>query len=374
MRILYFTHAYTPHDHRFLSALASSPHEILYLPLHSETSGYESRSVPQNIRTLPSLTGSETLTAPVQWLPLAPRFKAILDSEKPDLVHAGPIQTCAFLSALADVHPLLAMSWGSDLLVDAHRDPLWNWITRFTLHRADMLLTDADEVTQAAVDLAGVPPGHILQFPWGVDPDLFHPGPDTLQLRNRTGWQNTVLLLSNRSWEPAYGVLHLLRAFALAHKSDSRLRLVLLGSGSQKPEIEEFICSNSLADKVLVLGATPPEQLPAVLRAVDVYASCAFSDGSSVSLLEAMATGLPVLATDRPSNREWIASQENGLLAPFGDTPTIADAMLALARLTPEQRVRIATANRAVVSERANWNKNIARLFDNYTNLCAAIT
>jgi L-malate glycosyltransferase len=369
MRVLYLTRGYTPHDRRFLSALASGPHQILFQRLHSQPPRYETRPVLESIRELPPLAGSEPPTSPAQWIPLAPRLKAVLDAERPDLVHAGDLQTGAFLAALAGFHPLLAMSWGSDLLVDAYRDPLWTWMTRFTLCRADMLLTDATEVTQAAVELAGLDRQRVLQFPWGVDTELFHPGPDTLQLRNRPGWQNTDIILSNRSWEPQYGVLHLLRAFALARKTDSRLRLVLLGSGSQKEEIEQFILDQALAQHVLVLGAAPPEQLPDLLRAVDLYASCAFSDGSSVSLLEAMATGLPVLATLRASNFEWVASEDNGLLAPFGDVPVIAAALRRLAALTPQQRARIAAANRAVTLERANWSDNIARLLATYRTL-----
>ena len=369
MKILYLTRAYTPHDHRFLSALAAGPHQLLFLRLHTQPEHYENRAIPPSVRELPPLASTDIFPSPIAWIPLAPRLKAILGSEQPDLVHAGDIQTGAFLAALAGFHPLLAMSWGSDLLVDAHRDALWTWITRFTLRRADMLLTDATEVTQVAVELAGVDRQRILQFPWGVDTALFHPGPDTLQLRNRPGWRNAVLILSNRSWEPHYGVLHLLRAFALARQSDPRLRLILLGSGSQKVEIEQFLRDNQLAPHVLVLGATPPQLLPGILRAVDLYASCAFSDGSSVSMLEAMATGLPVLATQRASNQEWIASPDNGLLTPFGDIPAIATALLSLAALTPHQRARIATANRAVILERANWDANITRLFEAYRAL-----
>ncbi|HEU5350895.1 MAG TPA: glycosyltransferase [Terracidiphilus sp.] len=369
MRILYLSRAYTPHDHRFLSALASGPHQILFLRLHAQPAHYENRPIPPSIRELPPLASTNVLTSPAEWVPLAPRLKTILASEQPHLVHAGDIQTGAFLAALAGFHPLLAMSWGSDLLVDAHRDPLWSWITRFTLHRADMLLTDATEVTRAAVELAGLDPQRILQFPWGVDTALFHPGPDTLQLRNHPGWQNAVLVLSNRSWEPQYGVLHLLRAFALARESNPRLRLVLLGSGSQKEEIEQFLREHALAPHVLILGATPPRQLPEILRAVDLFASCAFSDGSSVSLLEAMATGLPVLATQRTSNQEWIASPDNGLLAPFGDIPAIAAALLTLASLTSGQRECIAAANRAAILDRANWDTSVTRLFAAYSTL-----
>jgi glycosyltransferase involved in cell wall biosynthesis len=147
------------------------------------------------------------------------------------------------------------------------------------------------------------------------------------------------------------------------------LRLVLLGTGSQRPEVERFLVENGLQDVVFLAGAVPSVGLPDYFRAADLYASCAYSDGSSLSLLEAMATGLPVFATDRPSNREWIGGTDQGLLAPFGDIPAIAAALLELAGLSAEQRREVAARNRATVEARADWKRNAASLLAAYRTL-----
>jgi glycosyltransferase involved in cell wall biosynthesis len=369
MRILYFSRYYTPHDRRFLAALASSPHEGWYLRLENEVTQYERRAVPDGIRELVPLGGGQRLVSPEQWFRLAPQLESVLDQVRPDLVHGGSIQTGAFLTALVGFHPLLAMSWGSDILVDSRRDEFWKWMTRFTLRRADMLLTDCTEVSEAATQLTGFDPGRVVQFPWGVDTHCYHSGPDTLQLRKRSGWEGSVIVLCTRSWEPNYGVMDLLKAFHIAWKKMPRLRLVLLGSGSLKTDIEQFVREQGLAEAVLLPGAITPEQMPEYLRAADVYASCAYSDGSSVSLLEAMATGLPVLATDRASNREWVVSPGHGLLVPFGDRPAIAAGLLELSSLSPERRSGMAACNRAMIEQRADWSLNIAKLLAAYRAL-----
>ncbi len=369
MRILYFSRSYTSHDRRFLVALASSPHEVWYLRLESEVTQYERRPVPDGIRELAPLGGGERLVSPEQWFRLAPRLEAILEQVKPDLVHGGAIQTGAFLTALVGFHPLLAMSWGSDILVDSKQDEFWKWMTRYALRRADMLLSDCDEVSEAAKKLSGLETVKVIQFPWGVDTHFFRGGPDTLQLRRRSGWERAVIVLCTRSWEPNYGVMDLLAAFGIAREKMPRLRLVLLGSGSLKADVERFVREQGLANAVLMPGAISPEQMAEYLRSVDVYASCAYSDGSSISLLEAMATGLPVLATDRASNREWVASPDHGLLVPFGDPPSIAAALLELASLSPERRSGIAACNRAMIEQRADWNVNIAKLLTAYLAL-----
>jgi len=270
---------------------------------------------------------------------------------------------------LVGFRPLLAMSWGSDILVDAGRDEFWTWMTRYALRRSSMLVSDCTEVSEAAIRIGGLDAGRIVQFPWGVDLQRFRSGPDTLHLRLRPGWEGSAVVLCTRSWEPRYGVLHLLNAFWLARQKMPRLKLVLLGSGSQQGDVWQFVREKGLEEAVLLPGATPPEQLPDYFRAADVYASCAYSDGSSISLLEAMATGLPVLATDRASNREWVASAEHGLLAPFGDPPAIAEALLELAAVSPQRRRAIAACNRAIIEQKADWKRGMAKLLAAYSAL-----
>jgi len=262
------------------------------------------------------------------------------------------------------------MSWGSDVLTDAERDDFWAWMTRYTLQRADMLLSDCTEVSDAARRIGGLPLERIVQFPWGVDVDTFRPGPDTLGLRLRAGWRNGTIIICTRSLEAQYGVMHLLEAFRLARAQLPSLRLALVGDGTQRPDVERFLRVHELEQVVFLAGAVPAESLPEYFRAADVYASCAYSDGTSISLLEAMATGLPVLATDRASNREWIGGKDQGVLVPFGDAPAIAAALLELAALSAEHRRAIAVRNRAVIKERATWKRNVAKLFSAYKSLC----
>ena len=65
---------------------------------------------------------------------------------EPDLIHAGPIQSCAFLAGLSGFQPLISMSWGYDLLLDAGRSWLMHKITQFTLKRSKRLITDCQTV------------------------------------------------------------------------------------------------------------------------------------------------------------------------------------------------------------------------------------
>src|SRR5690349_3855202 len=120
MRVLYFSRSYTTHDRRFLVELAKSSHEVWYLRLEDDAVCYETRPVPDKIQVLQALASGKRADTPEAWIRLIPDVQSVICRVKPDLVHAGPVPSCGFLTALAGFRPLLAMSWGSDILVDSH--------------------------------------------------------------------------------------------------------------------------------------------------------------------------------------------------------------------------------------------------------------
>lgn len=368
MRILYFTKDCTPHDRRFLSKLAESKHDIWFLPLENDSVA-RNDELPDgvNLAKWHDVPGRKIVAAAC--LPVVPEFEKILHQVKPDLVHAGPIQSCGFITAMSGFHPFLAMSWGSDILADADKDEFWRWITCYTLRRSDMLLCDCDAVSTKVGNLVGYPKKRIVQIPWGVDLKAFYAGYASNDVRSKVGWKDACIVLSTRSWETIYGIDVVLSAFQKVHAQESRMRLVLLGSGSLSAQIEGFIKRHELTDAVYMPGAIVPEDIPDFYRVADLYISSTHSDGTSVSLLEAMASGLPVIVTDIPANREWVQHGVNGWLAPDNNTEEFARLLLLAANLVSEDRRRMANENRLIVEERADWNRNFEKLFNAYESL-----
>ncbi|MDZ4159774.1 MAG: glycosyltransferase, partial [Anaerolineaceae bacterium] len=316
MRILYFTRDHTPHDHRFLAALAESEHEVFSLRLEQRGSQTERRPLPSGARQISWRGGSKA--AQLRDYPgLLTDLKRVLKEIKPDVVHAGSIQTAAFLTALSGYRPLVSMSWGSDLLMDADRSPWSRWVTVYTLRRSAVMIADCQTVQRKA-EAFGFPAERVVLFPWGVDLKHFAPGSDS-GFRQRLGWQEVFVLLSLRAWEPLYGVDNLVRAFARAAVREPCLRLLLLGGGSQAENIRQIISQHKLENRVYCGGQITYQDLPSYYRAADVYISASHSDGSSVSLLEALACGLPVIVSDIPSNLEWIKDGVQGWCFNDGD-------------------------------------------------------
>jgi glycosyltransferase involved in cell wall biosynthesis len=264
------------------------------------------------------------------------------------------------------------MSWGSDLLLDADRNAEWMQATEFTLRRADAFFCDCDTVRHKASEFRSFSDTQIVQFPWGIKQGAFSPTGPVPSLDTFTRQPATTTFIYTRSYDPLYGSDVLLQAFVEAHKKDPSLRLLLVGAGSQDESILNFVRAHNLERKIVLAGPQPAEDLPKWFRAADVYISCAKSDGTSISLLEAMATGLPVIVTDIPSNREWVDEPDNGWLAQAGSAKSVAKKMGCAARLTLTERQKISDNNRRIVSERADWDKNFPRLFDAYDRLTGA--
>ena len=369
MRILYFSRDYTTHDRRFLLKLAESQHEVWFLRLEDDGIPYEKRPLPDRIHLVNWRGGKQRANTLGAWLHLMPHLESVLEQVHPDLVHAGPVQSCGFMIALTGFRPFLVMSWGSDILVDADQDEMWRWMTRYTLNRSDMLLCDCQAVRVKVQQLVPYPDERIVQFPWGIDLHRFCPGVDSLKLRTRMGWEDGFVILSTRSWEQIYGIDVLLDAFRRAHGLNPRLRLVLLGDGSLASSIEQSITNHDLDDVVYRPGMVSHERLPDYFRAADLYLSCAHSDGTSISLLEAMATGLPVVVTDGLGNREWVMPGESGWLAPPGNSEVFAQLLLLTAGLDTIEREQIYRRNRQIAEERADWDMNFARLLEAYDQI-----
>ena len=364
MRILYFTRDYTPHDHRFLSALAGTPHEIFSLRLERRGMQREDRPLPPQV-TQVSWRGGTRALGVLDGLRLLPDLRRVVRKLRPDVVHAGSIQTAALLTVLSGFRPLVSMSWGSDLLKDADRDRGWRWATRYTLDHTSVLVGDCQAVADKAAAF-GFPRERVVLFPWGVDLERFHTGAEP-ELRDRLGWpEDALILLSNRSWEPLYGVDVVVRAFIEAARQEPRLHLLLLGGGSQAAHLRQILIQSGLMERVHFGGQIPNAELPRYYRAADLYLSASHSDGSSVSLMEALGCGRPVLVSDIPGNLEWIKPGEQGWFFPDGDAAALAQGMLHVAGLDAGRLAQMGCAARSLAEERADWSKNFPKLLDAY--------
>ncbi len=360
MRVLYFTAQDSPHDRRFLNALAGTPHQVTCLRMHAclqpETpAGIEEWTWPQ---------GQPDWTCWQGWQDGIDQFRQILADLQPDLVHAGPVQGPAFVAALAEWHPLVTMSWGFDLLRIAERSPWMCYATTYALARSAVLVADCQTVVDQAASY-GFPREKVVRFPWGVD--LAHFSPNIAEaagtaLRQSLGWADNFVIFCNRAWSSPYGVDILAEAFVRTYQKRPNLRLLLAGGGPQSDLIHSILAP--VKGAVHFPGWVDMKSLPGFYGAGDLFVSPSHCDGSSVSLMEALACGRPVLVSDIPSNREWVTPGEVGDLFSDGEVASLVNQLSEL--VSDPKLVKYGQNGRALAEKRANWDTNFQKLLVAY--------
>jgi glycosyltransferase involved in cell wall biosynthesis len=356
VRILYVSDGHQVHDQRFLDAIENQGHQALYLRTNSARSNGALGS--RSAAGLQPIAQSWPVFMPGQAL----RMRSALRELNPDLVHAGPVQHGAFLAALAGFRPLVTMSWGSDLLMGARRGS-GRWSARYTLRRSDVVLCDCEVVRERAVEL-GAARDRTVVFPWGVDLDHFTPTADSA-VRGQLGWEDEFVLISTRGLEPTYGLDILIDGFVIASRAIANLRLLLLGDGSLADSLRAALQRAGLAKAVHFAGIVDHATVPTYYRAADLYLSASRSDGSSISLLESMASGLPALVSDIPANREWVEPGQNGWWFKDGDSQALADRIVAIAR-QGDALGKLGVQSRRIAESRADWARNSRKLAQAY--------
>lgn len=344
MKILYFSRGYTPHDYRFLTAIAEGGHEAFFLRLRPEAS-IETRRLPKGVRAVSG------------------RLNDVLSRVKPDLLHAGPLPDCGYQAARSGFHPLVQMSWGSDILWEAKRDSAIRSRVRFALKQADVVISDCQAVKQAAMKF-GVHVKQIITFPWGVDVARFKPSTSDDRILARLGWQKNFVLLHLRAWEPLYDPLTVAKAFVRAAIRNTELRLLMPGSGSLASKLRRIFAQAGMQNRVYLPGQISYRALPDYFRAADVYVSASLSDGSSVSLMEGLACGLPSLVSDIPGNREWVHSGKQGWLFPVKTIAALSEIILKASG--SEQLKKIGKQARKTAESKADWTRNKMGLYTAY--------
>jgi len=210
-------------------------------------------------------------------------------------------------------------------------------------------------------------PGEYVIVPNGVDVDRFHPALAPFEEFRDPGRVN--LLFVGRL-DPRKGVQLLIDAMPeVIERTQGRARLLIVGDSYLRGQFERSVPA-SARDAVRFLGHVPSADLPRWYATGDVFVSPASGNESfGIVLLEAMACGRPVVASDIPGYRSVVIPEANGVVFPPGDRAALAAALAGLAN-DPERRRALATRGRARALEFA-WPRVTDRIEAIYRDVVA---
>ncbi|MBN1192837.1 MAG: glycosyltransferase family 4 protein [Coriobacteriia bacterium] len=324
--------------------------------------GHEIRVMsPERPREAIAHLRSSTESGPrVPGLRFVSRIRAIkraIRAFEPDVVHGHSAFNYGLWATLAGFPRTLVTCWGSDVLIAPSLSATNRRKVRQALRRASYVTATSRTLLAAAESVAGRPlRGEVLH--WGVDTDVFTPV-------SREPREH-LTLLSLRAHKPLYNIDVILRAFARVHSDHGHVRLVVGHQGDETARLEQLASDLGVADAVNFIGWVAEADLPGLYRSADVYISVPDSDGSAVSNLEAMASGLAVVASDLPSTREWVEPGVSGVLVPARDESALVSALTDLVTDAP-LRARLGAGARQVAESRGSRREQMdraSRLYD----------
>lgn len=182
-------------------------------------------------------------------------------------------------------------------------------------------------------DCIGVAPERVTRICNGVDTDVFHPAVAQRELLPGSPFNEDRFRIVGTvgRLQAIKDQLNLVRAFALVLERSPQLaehaRLMIIGDGPLRAAVSAEVARRGLDDKVWLAGER--DDVAEAMRAMDVFALPSRAEGISNTILEAMASGLPVVATDVGGNAELVVAGETGTLVPARDPGTLAEALAA---------------------------------------------
>jgi L-malate glycosyltransferase len=296
------------------------------------------------------------------------RLRAILREADVDVLHAHYLTGYGWLARLAGFHPYVLTVWGSDVFVTAKTSRIaraWAWAA---LRGADLVTADSRELVEATTVLgARRDRTRLIQF--GVDTARFIPGQLSPSLRSTLDTDGRRVIFCPRSIAPLYRTLTLIRALPLL---PSDCLILLTEKGHEEPymtQVRNEIERLGVGEQVRMVEGFGHDAMPDVYRLADVVISVPETDGTPVSILEAMSCGRPVVASDLPSVREWLGDLAPWALVAIGDEAATAAAVRRALELTESDRSRLAQGLRETVIARADYARNMLAIEVEYRSL-----
>jgi L-malate glycosyltransferase len=277
-----------------------------------------------------------------------------------DLVHAHYLLPYGYWAGESRFHPLVISPWNTDIFTyGRERRRGRKWVRR-AVAAGDRYVVSSVGNAEETVRL-GADPALVHRIVWYVDLRPF--GPDKRNregLLARFGWpDDSLVVLSLRNYRENTNLDVLVRAFARAARDEPAARLILaVRAGHLRPQIEALVDELGLGDRVAFHFAAP-EELPELCASADVGASIASTDATPASMIESMASRLPMIMGDAITIDEWITQGEGGEVVHPRDDEGVYRALAKLLR-DPELRRRYGERNERVVRERLAEHPGVA--------------
>lgn len=297
------------------------------------------------------------------------RLWRLLRALRPDIVHTRNLAAleCQLAAALARCPVRVHGEHGRDIDDVDGSNRRRRWIRRVFKPFVHCYVTVSADLATYLGEAVGVPASRITRICNGVDTERFHPRAAGSARRQAAGAGQPFVIGTVVRMDPVKDPLALVRAFLLLRQlmpqRASSLRLAMAGDGALRARAAAMLEGAGAASAAWLPGAC--DDVPGFLRELDLFVLPSLAEGISNTVLEAMASGLPVVATRVGGNAELVQEGVTGALVPPGDPLTMARAISRYV-MDREMARRHGAAARSLVEERFGLDAMVGGYMDLY--------
>jgi glycosyltransferase involved in cell wall biosynthesis len=287
-----------------------------------------------------------------KYLIAARRVRRLMNELQPDLLFAIYATSCGLIARLSGFHPYVVSVRGSDLH-GSISSRIWQPVLR-SVFRASTLVHTVSEGLAESVQALGIPEDRTVALTQGVDLARF-------QFHPQSDLHRPLRILCTRTLAQVYNPTVILEACSRLCSAGFPFHLTFAASGPDEQKLKSDVVKNGIAKHVTFLGGFRNCDLPQLLPAHDVYLSASKWDGTSISLLEAMAVGVFPVVSRIESNQQWVDDKQTCLMFDPQDSAELASSITLLASGAVDWR-RSVLRNRERVEAKADRVANMSTL------------
>lgn len=367
LRLTYLADPNETHTRRWLGWFAAQGHHV---ELIGPSGTSLTSPLPDGIgyRALPAYGGHRI--RPLGYLEARRAVRASIAETDPDVVHAHYLTGYGWLAWLSGFRPYVISVWGSDIFRTLPASRFARVLGGRALAGAAAVTADSRDLADGAIR-AGARADRTSLVQFGVDTARFAPGARDADLRARLGIGPGRIVFAARTLIDFYRNDVVVDALPTLPDDVQLVFTARNADPGTRRRLEDRAASLGVRDRVTILDHVAHEDMAPLLRLSDVLVSIPETDGTPVTILEALAVGVPVVASDVPSVREWVGERAPGHLVPVGDVAATAAAIRASLSLAPEAAAALARAGRALVEAAADQDANMQAMEQQYRRLAA---
>jgi glycosyltransferase involved in cell wall biosynthesis len=290
---------------------------------------------------------------------------------RPDVIHVQWATYGPKVRKVRDI-PIGVTAWGSDIYMFSSYDKTIQASTKEALSNADFITCDSQDLKKRILEIIGKGDDKVIVIQWGVDTKVFRPLPVNDLVRSRFGLpMGNSVILSMRNINPIYNPETIIEAFGILVRRIDNVVLVqkyYKSTNKRLKELQELVEKKGLTKKVFWIGELEYEDLPWLYNTANVVVSVPSSDGTPMTLLEAMACGVTPIVSELPSVLEWVKHDENAIVVPAGDAIKLAQALEKIL-IENEKRQQISKINIKVVKDRAEHSTHMNAMEELYCSV-----